>query len=307
MPHDPLSDILSLFNAHCLFSSRLQAGGSWAVAFPVPNAIKFYAVVKGHCQILVAGQDKPIAMQAGDVVLFNGRNALTFASDLNAEPLDAVAAFSKASNGVLHIGTGHDFTSLGGHIAVDAPGMSFLADALPAALHIRHDLKEAGVLQWLLGQLTDEMLSDTPGAQLAVKQLAQLMFVQVLRTHIASGEVMTAGWLRALADPAIAPALTLMHSDPARDWRLTELAKAVGMSRTAFAVRFKATVGSAPLKYLLHWRMRLAQRALLAERTPVSALALSLGYTSESAFSNAFKRETGMAPSRYREANQLVA
>jgi AraC-like DNA-binding protein len=48
--------------------------------------------------------------------------------------------------------------------------------------------------------------------------------------------------------------------------------------------------------------MRLAERALRSESVPVSALALSLGYTSESAFSNAFKRTVGMSPKRYRDA-----
>ena len=58
--------------------------------------------------------------------------------------------------------------------------------------------------------------------------------------------------------------------------------------------------GLAPLTYLTKWRMRLAERALREKNTPVSVLARSLGYTSESAFSNAFKRVTGHAPKRYR-------
>ena len=73
------------------------------------------------------------------------------------------------------------------------------------------------------------------------------------------------------------------------------------MSRTTFAERFKAVAGVPPLTYLLNWRMRIAERALRDEDTPVSDLGMSLGYTSESAFSNAFKREVGMAPKRYRD------
>ena len=74
------------------------------------------------------------------------------------------------------------------------------------------------------------------------------------------------------------------------------------MSRTTFVVRFKTVAGVPPLTYLLNWRMRLADRALRTESVRVAALALSLGYTSESAFSNAFKRTVGMSPKRYREA-----
>ncbi|MET0402826.1 MAG: AraC family transcriptional regulator, partial [Cystobacter sp.] len=83
-------------------------------------------------------------------------------------------------------------------------------------------------------------------------------------------------------------------------WQVAELAKKVGMSRTRFAVHFKETTGVAPLTYLLNWRMRLAQRALRDGSISISELALSLGYAAESAFSNAFKRATGMAPTHYR-------
>jgi AraC-like DNA-binding protein len=74
------------------------------------------------------------------------------------------------------------------------------------------------------------------------------------------------------------------------------------MSRTTFAVRFKAAAGVAPLTYLTQWRMRLAERALREEGTPVAVLAGKLGYGSESAFSIAFKRVTGNAPRHYRRA-----
>jgi AraC-like DNA-binding protein len=100
----------------------------------------------------------------------------------------------------------------------------------------------------------------------------------------------------------LAPALGLMHSDPGHSWQLKELAQAAAMSRTTFAVRFKQAAGVAPLTYLTQWRMRLAERALREQDTPVADLARSLGYTSESAFSNAFKRVMGSAPRRYRSA-----
>jgi AraC-like DNA-binding protein len=73
------------------------------------------------------------------------------------------------------------------------------------------------------------------------------------------------------------------------------------MSRTTFAERFRSVAGVPPLTYLLNWRMRLAERALRDEDTPLATLAHSLGYTSDSAFSNAFKRVNGIAPRRYRE------
>jgi AraC-like DNA-binding protein len=83
-------------------------------------------------------------------------------------------------------------------------------------------------------------------------------------------------------------------------WRLGELARASAMSRTSFAERFRTMADVPPLTYLNSWRMLLAQRALRDRDKRVGQLAVELGYTSESAFSNAFKREVGMSPMRYR-------
>jgi AraC-like DNA-binding protein len=90
--------------------------------------------------------------------------------------------------------------------------------------------------------------------------LAQLLFIQLLRAHLAASGPLDAGWLRALGDPRIAPALRLMHGEPGRNWPLTELAKACAMSRTTFATHFKAVAGVPPLTYLADWRMRLTGR-----------------------------------------------
>jgi AraC-like DNA-binding protein len=134
---------------------------------------------------------------------------------------------------------------------------------------------------------------------LASKQLSQLLFVQIIRFYLAASNPLTTGWLRALNDERLAPALRDMHREPGRAWQLGELAKQVGMSRTSFALRFKASAGVAPLTYLQNLRMRLAEQELREGAMSVSELAESLGYASDSAFSNAFKRRTGMAPKQY--------
>lgn len=92
----------------------------------------------------------------------------------------------------------------------------------------------------------------------------------------------------------------MMHGEPGKAWGLDELARASSMSRTAFAARFKLLAGTTPLAYLTAWRMRLAERALREEGTSVGLIGQMLGYSSESAFSNAFKREKGVSPQGYR-------
>ena len=303
MMSDPLSDMLTLLNARCLMSGGFYAGRDWALQFPKPSAIKCCTVVKGSCWLKIDGQPEPVYLEAGDVMLFDGRNAFVLASDLSIEPMDAVTVFKNRVDRIAHVGPGEDFFYLGGHVAVDATAVDLLLDVLPPLIHIRAGSTEAVVLRWVLDQLYREMVADRPGSVVASRQLAQLMFVQVLRTHI-EGSDLSVGWLKAIGDAQIAPALKKMHSEPGRNWQLGELAKAVGMSRTTFALRFKTVTGVAPLTYLIAWRMRLAERALREGSVPVSALAFQLGYTSESAFSNAFKRVTGQAPKRYRTSTQ---
>ena len=143
-----------------------------------------------------------------------------------------------------------------------------------------------------------------PGHRLMAEQLTQMLFVQMLRLHLSRSQAVDCGWLRAFGDARLQPALRCMHEQPGRAWTLEELAGAAAMSRTAFAVRFKAVVGLAPLAYLSEWRMLLARRALRQEARPMAAWVGELGYASESAFSHAFKRVVGMSPAQYRQRSR---
>jgi AraC-like DNA-binding protein len=302
MTADPFSDILKLTNAQSIVTGGFTAGGSWAIHFPPPDKIKFSAVVKGKCWVCIDGEEQPMLAQAGDVLLLSAQRSVVLASDLAAVPVDAKSLFAGNISKFAKLGGGDDFIQIGGHVQLDPASGGFLADVLPPWIHIQADSPRATALGWLLDQLVREQEAELPGSSLASAQLAQLMFIQILRAHLETSIPLAAGWLRALGDPRVAPALRLMHSDPGRSWQLEELAKATAMSRTTFALYFKTVAGVPPLTYLTAWRMRLAQRALREESTLVSVLARSLGYTSESAFSNAFKRATGKAPKHYRSA-----
>ena len=300
MRADPFSDILKFTNAETLVTGGFTAGGSWAIRFPAPDKIKFFAVVKGQCWVRIDGEPEPVLFEAGDVGLLAAQRSFVLASDLAVAPVDAMGLFSGAGSKAAKLGDGDDFSHIGGHVLLDPASGRLLADVLPPWIHIRSASPQAPILRWLLHQLVYERAADLPGAQLASAQLAQLLFIQILREHLETSGPLAAGWLRALGDPRIAPALRLMHGDPGRSWHLEELAKAAAMSRTTFAFHFRTVAGVAPLTYLTEWRMRLAERALREGTVPVAIVGRSLGYTSESAFSNAFKRVTGKAPKRYR-------
>jgi AraC-like DNA-binding protein len=302
MSDDPFSDILKLTNAQSVISGGFTVGGRWAIRFPAPDRIKFFALVKGDCWLCIDSQAAPVRVEAGDVFLLSARRSFVLASDLRVTPVEATSLFTGSTSKIAKLSGGDDCIQIGGHVRFDPSNGGLLTDVLPPLIHVRAASPQAGVVQWLLCQLVQERLAELPGAALASAQLAQLIFVQILRFHLASSGSLEAGWLRATSDPRLAPALRLMHRDPGRSWRLEEFAKAAAMSRTTFALYFKTVAGVAPMTYLTEWRMHLAERALREETTPVSVLARTLGYGSESAFSNAFKRVTGNSPERYRRA-----
>ena len=144
-----------------------------------------------------------------------------------------------------------------------------------------------------------------PASSLIAQQCAFMMLAQALRLHLADRSRGGVGWLFALADKHLNAALTCMHNDPGHSWTLQKLAARVGMSRSIFALRFKENVGTTPIEYLTRWRMMLASDRLMNSDEPVSVIASSLGYESDSAFGKAFRRIIGCSPRQHRYRNDL--
>src|SRR5258708_1807187 len=140
-----------------------------------------------------------------------------------------------------------------------------------------------------------------PGSDLVVNRLADVLFIQCLRAHIASrSEACNNGLLRAIFDPQIGVALKSMHEKVDAPWTVETLAAASGMSRSAFAVRFKEMVGETPLEYLTSWRMQNAAALLQKGDRKLIDVAKAVGYDSDAAFSKAFKRVLGVPPRHFR-------
>ncbi len=129
-----------------------------------------------------------------------------------------------------------------------------------------------------------------PGSRSVQLRIAELVFVEVLRSYLTTGSGDQQGWLGGLRDPVVGRALACLHGQPAREWTLAALAHEVGASRSVLAARFADFVGHPPMLYLTRWRMQLAANRLAAGAGPVSAIATEVGYESEAAFGRAFKR-----------------
>lgn len=302
MRTDPLSDVLDLADARCVLTGTLVAGGDWARKFMRSDAVKFLAVVRGTCWLSTEADSAASALfEAGDVVITNRAPAVILASAVEWLPNASSTPLERDTEGNLRVGEGSEFTMIGGLLEVDEQRCGFLRESLPPVVHVNGQRGEAAKLRWLLTELAEETQRKRAGSTTAITHLAKLLFVEALRLHIESTKSDRSGWLTALDDRRISIALRGIHAKPSHAWNLEGLAKMSGMSRTSFAVRFRDVVGVPPLTYVLNWRMRLAERELSETDHSVADIACSLGYGSESAFSNAFSRSTGVSPGRYRK------
>jgi len=298
---DPLSDVLSLLNAHGTLSVRLAAGGNWCIQFPAYDSIRFGTLAEGACWLQVEGMPQAVRLQAGDCYLLASGRPYKLGSDLALQAVDMHEVYARVKDRVVYHGDRPDVQVVGGRFSLDATNAAFLLDSLPPLIHLRASSDQADMLAWVLKRLAAEQLADSAGSAAMVVHLTHMMLLQMLRCYVDGGDgVPLTGWLAALSDAQIGAALGLMHAEPNRRWTLPELAGEVAMSRSAFALRFKTLVGISPLDYLLRWRMRLAGRALATSKASVSLIGMAYGYESESAFSSAFKRVMGRPPREYR-------
>ncbi|MFI0849396.1 helix-turn-helix domain-containing protein, partial [Mesorhizobium sp. IMUNJ 23232] len=108
------------------------------------------------------------------------------------------------------------------------------------------------------------------------------------------------GWLGAMADPHIGPALQLIHERPDKPWTLGDLGHRVGLGRSAFSARFTKLVGQSMYRYLIARRMAEAAFILESSNDGIARVASRVGYETAAAFSKLFHRHHGLSPGRYR-------
>jgi AraC-like DNA-binding protein len=131
-------------------------------------------------------------------------------------------------------------------------------------------------------------------------RLPELLLVEMLAVHLAPAPASNHGWIAALRDPVLAPALGAIHSEPERRWTVTDLAAVAMVSRSILDERFRTGLGHSPIRYLTDWRMHVAEGLLKETRLTVGTIARRVGYESEEAFSRAFKRRHGISPGQWR-------
>jgi AraC-like DNA-binding protein len=283
---DAIAYFLSAIHVQGVCYGRRQVTGTWAPRSEIGSHAQFGLISYGQVSLSLPDGESIQLFHGDFFLLAPGREYV-----LSTEPGAAQSAI------------------IAGKFSFDQAHSSPLTDFLPPIILIRGGQPSMLSLQKTLELLASEVdasrLISEPGAEIAVRRLADLLLIQALRAHLAAAEHEPSertGWLHALADSHIGAALNSMHKRIEHPWTVASLASEAGMSRSAFAQRFKKLMSEAPLEYLTRWRMYRGSDLLRESDRKLADVAQAVGYDSDGAFHKAFKRVLGIAPGEYRRS-----
>jgi AraC-like DNA-binding protein len=297
-PHDLLSELLR--------SVRLNGERIVAYAPPRTFSVSFadigtlHIIEEGELMLALDSEPRVERVSRGDVLLLP-RGDPHHISDAGRRANATMRAGSSEHSAPEHSAPAAEPARwLCGTFTIGDPQASHLLASLPAVIILRGGRGQAlEGLEVARRMLLFEMQSPSQGSAVMVARILDLLFIQILRAW-AAGTDAEPNWLAGALDPQIGLALSAIHRDSGHDWTVEELARACSLSRSAFAARFVARVGKPPATYLAHVRLDTATDMLRGTSLPVALIAENVGYTSEAAFSRAFKHRYGMPPARWR-------
>jgi AraC-like DNA-binding protein len=317
---DPIADIFKTMHVAAVVHSRLEATAPWGLMregkqteqkarhsvlkdFLPLQLAHFGLVSRGNCWLTVEEMADPIPLTGGDCFLV----APGISYSLRDNPRSQARSFCEVAprdghNVIQYGGGGAPTTIISGFLSFETLSLKPITQLLPSLILIKADQPQSLALHAALQLLASEIMEHAPGSEVVANRLAEVLFIQAIRAHIASGsETCKRGWLRAIFDPQIGAALTSIHENVKAAWTVRSLAQAAGMSRSAFALRFKELLGQTPLEYVTDWRMQKAIQLLQQRDKKLFEIAQSVGYESNAAFNKAFKRIVGVTPGEYRQ------
>ncbi|MEN4751472.1 AraC family transcriptional regulator [Pseudomonas sp. Ps21-P2] len=293
---------------------RIQAGPTFGLGFDAkPGHAWFHFLAVGNA-VLRMDDGTTYALSAGNAVFISHGAAHQLLSHahapvqdidlLNGEPLgDTVSAVDTGTD------AGSTPTTLvfSGCMEFELGSLHGLGKLMPGLMLIDAGGQRYPGLVPILATMEREVSAARVGFAGILARLADVVAAMVVRGWVECACGNASGLVAALRDPRLAGALLALHQQPGRDWTVEQLAAHCNTSRSVFAERFQLTIGMTPLRYVTEVRMRLASQWLTLERVPIEEVAQRLSYTSQAAFSRAFKRVTGKTPGLGRRLSQAAA
>ena len=311
MAVDALTDILNTLRLTSSLYFRTELTSPWGINVPTKARVaRFHIVIRGQCWLQVEDKEG-IHMSNGDLVVIphGASHTLADTSSSVVRPLDEVLAeVEYAGDGPLVYGGGGAGCCLVcGEFAFDDQGDHPLLKNLPDKLVVTGD--NSYNTTWLdsaIGFIGHEAAKQEPGAQAIIDRLSEIILIQVIRATLDATEEHIP-FLSLFADQKINKVLSAIHAEPAREWSVESLGQIVNMSRSSFSNRFTELANMTPLQYIIFVRLQKASRLLTETEVSLAGVAEQIGYQSEAAFSQSFKKHYGVRPGEYRRLNGRLA
>jgi AraC-like DNA-binding protein len=299
---DGLSQLLLRLTVTSTVYCRSDMTSPWGFRVAARPSPAFHLLTAGSAWLEVEGESAAVRLQAGDLVVLPRGNGHQLRDERQSQIrwLDDILATTPPVNGRLqHGGGGQRAELICGGFAIDQLTARPLLEALPPVVHLRgHEGRAPEWLAGLVRMISLEMAANGPGAEAVVSRLTDALLAQALRAHLLATDPVSAGILK---DPQVARALRLIRERPEASWSVPKLAAAVGLSRSAFAERFRGATGETPIQSLTRYRLSRAATYLRTTNAGVREIALRIGYDSEATISKAFRRHYGTSPGAYRK------
>jgi len=297
---DVLSQLASAFRLEGAMGGRFSLASPWGFALPRSEHVVLLVVLRGRVHFESGEEEsRTFELGAGDVVALPHGDAHVVRDDPRTLVKEAGGLRSCPHALPRHPRGGEtELLVLACRFANGSDNS--LLRALPRV--IRYAGRDGAVVRWLeptIELLATESAANAPGRTMILDRLAEVVFLQLVRTWLENDDDCK-GWLRALRDSRIQQVLSAMHAEPGKTWTVESLAQRAGMSRSAFASRFRELVGETPLDYLTRWRMQRAAALIRVGEAPLKEVIAMSGYTSEAAFRVAFRKWAGVAPGEFR-------
>lgn len=271
------------------------------------QVISYHHVIDGRMIVTIDGE-APKEVGAGETVLVPRNDAHLLGSAAGLRPVTADGLVQPpGANGlarIVHGGGGAPTHIVCGFLGSDQQRNPLIA-TLPRLLKV--DMTRAGSGAWIESSLqfaVRRLSEGKVGDATVMSRLSEAMFIEAVRSYVQTLPAGQTGWLAGMRDSAVGRAIALVHGRIDHGWTAEDLAREVGLSRSAFTDRFTALVGMPPKRYVTFWRLETAKEKLRDSDRTVAQVAYDVGYEAEAAFNRAFKREFGLPPAAWRKQAQ---
>ncbi|MCF3640756.1 AraC family transcriptional regulator [Rhizobium sp. TRM95111] len=304
---DPVSELLLGMRLRGASYGQLRLAPPFGVRFPAGSEARFHFIAAGTLLLRAAdGTLTPLA--CGDAVLLprGDEHALVSAAGVPLRGLDSyettrlcsdVCAIRECAPDTCRTKDTLVFT---GRMEFELETLHPLIGLMPAVMSVGALLGRQPEIMPLLEAMEREMAQERAGSAGILARLADVVAATIVRGWVECGCGDATGWIEALRDPRLGRVIAALHRDPGRAWTVAEMASAMGSSRSVFAKRFVDATGTTPQRYVLALRMRLAEQWFRRDKLPIDTAARRLGFSSQAAFTRAFKRVIGYPPGRSR-------